>query len=251
MDSLRKCWPYDAPFQQHVRLLTSISVARNATQTICNEPIRNNSNMMYAIGVAFSVASGLFVLQRFAVKVLAQNLEIGLDDWIILLAAVVQAPAVALICEPGIANGLGRDIWTLKPQQITNFGYYLYVFTAIYFTNLAIVKLAFLFFYLRVFPRPIVRRLLWSTIITVMVWGLVFLFVSVFQCRPISYYWTRWDDEHKGSCVNPSAVAWANGAISIALDVWMIGIPLSQLQGLNLDWKKKVGVGAMFCVGLL
>lgn len=206
---------------------------------------------MYAIGIAFSVLSGLFVIQRFAVKYVSRSIEVGLDDWVTLLAAVVQAPAVALICAPGIGNGLGRDIWTLYPDEITNFLYYLYVFTAIYFTNLAIVKLAFLFFYLRVFPKPSIRRLLWSTIIFVMVWGVVFLFVSVFQCRPLNYYWNRWDGQHEGSCVNPSTVAWANAGISIALDVWMIGIPLSQLPSLNLDWKKKIGVGAMFCIGLL
>jgi hypothetical protein len=230
---------------------TILTDARNVTQTVCERPIRDNSVTMYAVGTAFSILSGLFVIQRFAVKLLARNMDVGLDDWITLAAAVVQAPAVALICVPGIENGLGKDIWTLTPAQITDFLYYLYVFTTIYFTNLAIVKLAFLFFYLRVFPRPLIRRLLWSTIIFVMAWGIIFLFVSVFQCRPLSYYWHRWDGEHEGSCVNPSAVAWANAVISITLDVWMIGIPLSQLRGLNLDWKKKVGVGAMFSLGLL
>lgn len=83
------------------------------------------------------------------------------------------------------------------------------------------------------------------------IWGFTFLIVSIFQCRPISYYWHRWDGEHEGSCLDPSAIAWVNAAISISLDIWMIGIPLSQLNGLNLDCKKKVGVGAMFSVGLL
>ncbi len=206
---------------------------------------------MYAIAVAFCVSSSLFVIQRFAVKLLAHNLEITLDDWAILLAALVQAPTVVLICEPGIANGLGRDIWTLRPEQIADFGYYLWIFSALYFTNLAIVKLAFLLFYLRVFAKPLVRQVLWGTIFTVIGWGVLFVFVTIFQCAPISYYWNRWDGLREGSCMNPSAVAWANGAISIALDIWIIGIPLSQLNGLNLDWKKKLGVGAMFCVGLL
>lgn len=39
--------------------------------------------------------------------------------------------------------------------------------------------------------------------------------------------------------------------MSIALDVWMLAIPLWQLRGLKLHWKKKIGVAAMFIVGTL
>jgi hypothetical protein len=31
----------------------------------------------------------------------------------------------------------------------------------------------------------------------------------------------------------------------------MLAIPLAQLKTLNLHWKKKIGVGLMFCVGTL
>ena len=41
----------------------------------------------------------------------------------------------------------------------------------------------------------------------------------------------------------------ARAAVSIALDVWMLAIPLAQLPGLKLHWKKKVSVGLMFFVG--
>lgn len=41
----------------------------------------------------------------------------------------------------------------------------------------------------------------------------------------------------------------ARAAVSVALDVWMLAIPLSQLPGLKLHWKKKVSVGLMFFVG--
>jgi hypothetical protein len=46
-------------------------------------------------------------------------------------------------------------------------------------------------------------------------------------------------------------LGWANAATSIALDIWMIGLPMSQVLKLNLHWKKKVGVGMMFSVGTL
>ncbi len=48
-----------------------------------------------------------------------------------------------------------------------------------------------------------------------------------------------------------NALGWANAGISIALDFWMLGLPMTQLTQLNLGWKKKLGVAAMFGVGAL
>lgn len=198
-----------------------------------------------------SVISGLAVIQRFIAKILAENLTLGIDDYTVLLAALVQAPMAAIGVQGGVASGLGRDIWTLTFDQITDFGYYLYVFTIIYFLNITIIKLAFQFFYLRVFPRPKIRRYLWATVALTCAFGITFVFAGIFQCSPVSHYWERWMGEKEGSCVNVSALAWVNSAMSIAIDLWMIAIPLSQVRNLNLDWKKKAEVTFMFCVGLL
>jgi len=48
-----------------------------------------------------------------------------------------------------------------------------------------------------------------------------------------------------------NAQAWANAAISIALDIWIIGLPLQQVVGLSWDWRKKWQAMAMFSIGLL
>ncbi|GKU15511.1 unnamed protein product, partial [Fusarium langsethiae] len=40
-------------------------------------------------------------------------------------------------------------------------------------------------------------------------------------------------------------------SINIALDIWILAIPLSQLKKMNLDWRKKIGVGIMFSVGII
>lgn len=226
-------------------------LARNLTSTACGLPIRDKSQTYTTLAIAFSVISGVAVLQRFVAKILAETLQLGIDDYMVLLAAVVQAPMAAVGVEGGVASGLGRDIWTLEFWQVTDFSFFLYVFTVLYFLNIAIVKLAFLFFYLRVFPKRSVRRYLWATVAFTVCFGVTFVFAGIFQCQPVSHYWNRWTGEYEGSCVNVSAVAWANSAVSIALDLWMIAIPLSQVHTLNLDWKKKAEVAFMFCVGLL
>jgi hypothetical protein len=150
-----------------------------------------------------------------------------------------------------IPNGLGKDIWTVPFNQITAFVHAFYAMEVLYFLQVALLKLSLLFFYLRVFPGPKIRRLIWCTIICDILFGLVFIITGIFQCRPISYYWNSWDGEHEGKCVDINALAWANAGISIMLDAWMLGLPMSQVIYLNLHWKKKVGVALMFIVGTL
>lgn len=222
----------------------------NLTATICDAPIRDKSREYAAISISFGIISAVFVIQRFAYKVWAK-LEFGLDDWFTLITFVSGVPGTVLNVRGLASNGMGRDIWTLTPENITNFSMCFYVMELIYVAETSLLKLALLFFYVRIFPNTGVRRLLWATIVVVCLFGITFLFVATFQCNPVKYYWLKWDGNHRGKCLNSNAIAWSNAAVSIALDVWMLAIPLWQLRSLRLDWRKKIGVAMMFCVGTL
>ncbi|KAF7560062.1 hypothetical protein G7046_g4092 [Stylonectria norvegica] len=225
-------------------------LTKNITTTSCQAPIRDKSAGYRALNNALGIVSGVFIVQRFAFKIYCE-LELGLDDWFTLITLVAGIPSTILTVHGTLANGLGRDIWTVAFPNITQFGMYFYVMEVLYFFQVTLLKLALLFFYLRIFPATPVRRLLWATVIFNCLFGAVFIVVAIFQCKPISYYWTKWDGEHKGQCVSINAVGWSNAGISIALDIWMLAIPMSQLRALSLDWRKKVGVGMMFGVGAL
>ena len=173
------------------------------------------------------------------------------DDWLILATTLAGVPSTYIGVHGTAANGLGRDVWTLAPETITAFGMYFYVLVVLYFAQITLLKMSLLFFYLRIFPGDGTRRVLYATVAFNAVFGVVFVFLAIFQCRPVSYFWEKWDGEHVGQCLDVNGIGWAHAAISIALDIWMLAIPLSQLRGLNLHWKKKIGVAIMFCVGTL
>ncbi|KAK5993092.1 hypothetical protein PT974_06520 [Cladobotryum mycophilum] len=220
----------------------------NLTAIGCNAPVRDRSQQYVNISNAFGIISAAFVIERFAYKIWA-GMNLGWDDWMTLLTIVSGVPSTIINAYGVTKNGLGRDIWTLQPSTITNFTRYFFIIEIIYFSEVAMLKLALLFFYVRIFPSRWVQRLLWSTIVICIMFGVTFVVVAVFQCTPIHYYWVRWDGEHKGKCMDINAIAWSNAGISIGLDVWMLAVPLWQLRDLNLDWRRKVGVAMMFCVG--
>jgi hypothetical protein len=135
--------------------------------------------------------------------------------------------------------------------MITSFLRYFYAMEILYFFQIAAIKLVFLVFYLRIFPSPTILILLRITIAVVVLYGALFVGLGVFQCRPISYFWTRWDGQHEGTCLDNNAIGWANAVVSILLDVWMLAVPLSQISGLRLSWGRKLQAGLMFSVGAL
>ncbi|GJN73914.1 hypothetical protein PLICBS_007997 [Purpureocillium lilacinum] len=224
--------------------------SKNLTTTACNEPIRDRSSRYIAISDAFSIIASIFVIQRFAYKFWAK-LDFGLDDLFTLITLIVSFPVTYFNAYTLVWNGVGRDSWTLSLDQVIGFVKYFYIMEVIYFAEVSILKLALLFFYIRIFPTTTVRRLLWGTIAVVSLFGVTFVFLATFQCIPIEYYWWQWaaDGVHHGTCIDIMGIGWSNAAISIALDAWMLGIPLWQLRSLNLDMRKKVGVAMMFCVG--
>lgn len=221
---------------------------KNVTQTICGAPVRDKGGIYKAISNSFGSISGGVIIFRLVSKYIS-NAEFGLDDYFVVITLVSGIPSSILTVRATIPNGLGKDIWTVPFNQITAFVHAFYAMEVLYFLQVALLKLSLLFFYLRVFPGPKIRRFIWGTIIFDILFGLVFILTGIFQCRPISYYWNSWDGEHEGKCVDINALAWANAGISILLDAWMLGLPMSQVIYLNLHWKKKVGVALMFIVG--
>jgi len=121
----------------------------------------------------------------------------------------------------------------------------------LYASSVALTKISFLFFCLRIFPSRNIRIWLYGLIIVLAAHGFTFTIGTIFSCTPISYNWTHWDGEHKGKCINFNAFAWAHAVTNIVLDFVMLGIPVPVLLKLQLSMKKKIYIILMFSVGAL
>lgn len=221
---------------------------KNVSSTNCKVPVRDRGPSYVILSYVMVVLAGVFVVARVAFK-LFDGLELGLDDWSMIATLAISTTNTVIIVTGAIKNGLGKDIWTLRPEEITKMLQSFYIMASLYFSELMLLKLSLIFFYIRVFPSQGAQRLLWGTVVFTILWGVLYVFIAIFQCRPINYFWTKWDGLHKGHCMDINAITSSNAAISIVLDFWSLGIPLWQLWGLKMHWKKKMGVALMFCVG--
>ncbi|EOA83099.1 hypothetical protein ACJQWK_00584 [Exserohilum turcicum] len=198
------------------------------------------------IGCALAVAA--FIL-RMAASIGKQGRKVSWDD---ATMAVVLALAIppTVFAHYLIENGLGRDIWTLNAQQITNVLFYYYVGEIFYVVALGISKISILFFYLRVFPDKKFKMLVYSVMGASALYTVAFFIVTTFQCRPLSFAWNQWDGLHQGSCNDIHLQGWIAAAINIVLDATVMALPMKHLAGLNMGLKKKLMVMAMFGVGI-
>lgn len=128
---------------------------------------------------------------------------------------------------------------------------YFWIEEILYITCIAVIKASVLLLYLRAFPvewmTTASRILLGFTAC----WGVAYMIAQIFQCSPVSYMWKQWDDEHEGTCTSRAALAWSHAIINIILDVVIIGMPLPILMKLQVSVGRKLGLGLMFCVGIV
>ncbi|KAK1593375.1 uncharacterized protein LY79DRAFT_186128 [Colletotrichum navitas] len=236
--------------------VTSTCNAKDALNTkgvfmaTCGNPVRDRSPTYALLTWVVLGLSTSVVAARLAYK-LFSSAEIGLDDLFTFLAYLAVVPSFVINLAGLIPAGLGKDIWTLTASQIRDFGFWFYVVEPLYFVQMGLVKMALLCFYMRIFDRTVIGKILWGTVAFNAINTFVFTIASIFQCTPISYYWTKWSGESQGSCIDINGLAWAYAIIGIALDIWMLYLSLSMIRTLHLHWGKKLAVALMFFVGAL
>ena len=113
--------------------------------------------------------------------------------------------------------------------------------------TIGIIKVSILFFYLRVFPRRYFRIQCWLVLGFCLITTVVFALVSVFQCQPVSYVWNK--DVRPGKCLNYNTVAWFHAGMNILQDIIIVVLPIQELRTLQLSFRKRLGLYAMFGVG--
>ncbi|OAA37852.1 hypothetical protein NOR_06929 [Metarhizium rileyi] len=224
---------------------------KNATETACNRPTRDQSGRYDAMNISMGVMTVLLVVIRLGFKkFFSHQRELGADDWVILATIIIGIPCTIINWVGLTANGLGKDVWTLPVDKLTRFVMYFYVMEVLYLAEMSIIKLSLSLFYLYFFPGKTIRRLLMGTAIFNVLFVFTFVTTGIFQCSPVSRYWTQYVDRNaSGYCININSFALIHGAFNIAIDVWMIVLSLSQIQRLELHWKKRVGVTFMFLLG--
>ena len=121
----------------------------------------------------------------------------------------------------------------------------------IYSPGLFLAKFSILLMYRRLFDTAgtgkthyLIHILIWANL----AFYFPYLAATVFQCVPRARIW---DPMLKGGCINLKAAFIAASAINVVSDFSILLLPLYRLSKLKIPTRRKIGVLAIFAVGLL
>ena len=115
--------------------------------------------------------------------------------------------------------------------------------------SISAAKISILFLYRRVFPVRAINILSAITGALLVAWSLSLIFLIIFNCQPIAYFWDK--SIPGGQCINTNLMGYCLGAINTLTDVIVLVLPIPWLARLHMDLTRKLALTGTFTIGAL
>ncbi|KAI4623708.1 uncharacterized protein J4E88_009345 [Alternaria novae-zelandiae] len=164
----------------------------------------------------------------------------GADDWW-MVAALCAHVMFATCAIGGIHYGTGRHMDTLSSEQQYKAMRYWWLCYIAYCWAMITSKMSIGLFLLRVTVKKLHKYIIYAAMGLTVLCGLVFFFVTLFQCHPISFFWDK--NNPAGTCINVDVIiglTFLYSAISVISDFTFAILPFFLIWGLNMSVKTRV-----------
>ncbi|MCJ1475671.1 hypothetical protein MMC13_004334 [Lambiella insularis] len=198
--------------------------------------------------ICLSIPGLMFILRTY-VRVWIKRVWI-LEDYLCCFAFLGLAVYSSLLTTVFSKRG-GTHEWYLQMSEVMPILYYLNITQIWYGPAAACTKSAILVLYIRVFS-PSRRSKFYYTVLAMIVIICGFYFAITMakslQCLPRARIW---DKTVPGNCVDLSVLLDASGLFNTLSDVCILLVPLKGVWNLQMSRKRKIGVYAIFTVGIV
>jgi len=209
---------------------------------------------IWRTNVTLIVLVAIFVGLRLLVRIFIVQ-KVFVDDVLILTASVFTI-ALASVCLAATSQGLGTHVWLIplghQFKTLKTCIQHLYVCQVLYACAIAFTKISIIASYLRFIVDPKFRIAMYATTTVILGLWITGVFVTIFQCRPVSGAWTFTDTNRK--CINFVDYLYASSAVTVVTDLVLCVLPLPYLWRLPMPVKQRIilcvlfGGGAVACV---
>jgi hypothetical protein len=129
-----------------------------------------------------------------------------------------------------------------------------WLFELFYAMTTVLLRCSIAVFILRICAKRSQKVIIYVTTGVVLAFSTFNFFLVIFQCHPVNYYWTRYDPDTQGTCIDPAiflAASHAHGVVSALAD-WVLGIlPVWLIWGLKMGIRTKLSVGILLGFGMM
>ncbi|KAJ5085252.1 hypothetical protein N7532_010023 [Penicillium argentinense] len=119
----------------------------------------------------------------------------------------------------------------------------------VYKIVIAVNKVSFFCLYIRIFITPIFRRICFTGIAVVTSWGLAYVLVTIFQCKPMASFWDKTIKNPR--CLHNETLWMSYSVLNIVFDLIILALPIRPVSELRLPKAKKIGLLVVFGMGTL
>ncbi|KAL6249830.1 hypothetical protein RBB50_003686 [Rhinocladiella similis] len=202
------------------------------------------------LNICFIAVTSVFIGIRLIVRAFVVK-HVAADDYL-MVAAGLFATAFSAMAIVGVRYGLGDHVWDLPQdadlvEKIKKTVQTLWICQVMYVTALMLVKISIVVSYIRVFPTPTFRRIMYALSAAILSVWLCSILVTIFQCKPVE---GAWDFTLPRNCLPIDRFYYFSTAFSIFTDFLLCILPLPVFWRLNLPRRQKYVVSLLFAIGL-
>ncbi|POS70804.1 integral membrane protein [Diaporthe helianthi] len=175
----------------------------------------------------------------------------GLDDVLIMLAYIPTAAFAVVSFIAMWKFGWGIHVWDLPIELTTPSIQFSLSNQLLFDVATTLTKLSMLSLIYRVVSveKSRYRYVVQALAAVVLTDGLIFFFVTTFQCRQVSDYWTL--SFVPQNCINEERHLLAAGCINTTTDFLIVILPMPYVARLKLPRKQQIMIVSLFTGGLL
>lgn len=168
-----------------------------------------------------------------------------------MILAFLGTAAFIGLMNKGFEYNCGKHMWNVSiadMMEVLRYANYTQLF---YSPPVFFAKLAILMQISRIFSVGQRNGIFWSSwalIIANAVCYIIVMFLFIFECNPRQKIW---NPSVEGKCMNTGNAVLAISAVNLASDVAILILPMFSVWNLQMPFRKKVGVVAIFSLGVL
>jgi len=125
----------------------------------------------------------------------------------------------------------------------------LIAYQAVYYAAMASVKLSYLWFYLRIFPQPEFRKWIWTCMGLVSGYWVGSMLQIFLICTPFEMNWNP--SIPGGHCASYNVAFVTIGIFNMITDLIIMLLPIPFIRNIQMAVGTKIGLVAIFSIGLL
>ncbi|CVK94968.1 uncharacterized protein FMAN_13233 [Fusarium mangiferae] len=217
---------------------------------LCQMPLQDNRQEYRATIIVFATLSFFFFVLRVTSKILTKNAWGTDDTWAAITFCILIPFTVFTLL--AIHHGLGLATPLFTRNDLSQALKEIFILHLLYVCGLAAAKTSILFFYLRIFSDNSFRMLVWATHAFNALSTVIIITLNLTLGRSVTYLLENSSDDvvSMRKYSNAIKIVLAHCVVNLALDVWMLILPMTQLYNIGLKLDKKISVMAMFGLGL-